>query len=97
MLSFWVNGGTAGERFALRFDKALNNVWFASLDAIDNDGPLAGNGSYGFALLGSDVSTPLANAFGKDSAWYINGSAPPGGAFNSFNDTWSLRKAGSEC
>lgn len=57
---------------------------------------IRGNGSYGFALVGSDVSTPLANAGGKNIAWYINGSAPPGGALSRPNNTWSLREAGSE-
>ena len=90
VLSFWVTSGTAGEPFAVSFDAALNNFWFADPAALDISGLATGNGSYGFALVGSGVSTPLANANGKDLAWYINGSSMPGGAFSRLNNTWSL-------
>lgn len=96
VLSFWVVSGTAGEPFAVSFDAALSNFWFADPGALDSNGLLTGNGSYGFALVGSGVSTPLVDVNGKDLAWYINGSAMPGGAFSTLKDTWSLRQVTSQ-
>lgn len=92
VLSFWGTLGTSGEPFAVSFDETLNNFWFADPGALDGNGLLVRNGNYGFALVGSGVSTPLVDAYGKNLAWYIDGSHMPDGIRSVLNNTWSLNE-----
>ena len=69
----------------MSFDSTLNNFWFADPAAANASGNITGNGSYGFALIGSAVNSP----YGNDLAWYVN--APIGPYQYRMNDSWSLQ------
>jgi hypothetical protein len=90
VLSFWAVTGTAGEAFSVSFDETLNNFWFADPGALDSNGLVTGNGSYGFALVGSNLSTTLTIRYTNNLAWYINLGNASNDALSIPNGTWSL-------
>jgi hypothetical protein len=89
--SFWVNPGTAGEPYQVSFDRTLNNFWFIDSAAVDGNGYVVSDGDYGFALLGSAITTPLAQAYGNDFDWVRDVQNNMMGGTVTMNDSWSLR------
>jgi hypothetical protein len=100
-LTMSINGNAAGSMniwsyyglapYEISFDSTLNNFWFA--DAAGWNGPNGGDGAYGFALIGSAVTTAYALSEGNNLAWVVdtpNSVAAPAYPGLSMNNSWSL-------
>lgn len=76
--------------YDMSFDRALVNFWF--VDPAAGSPPFA-DGNYGFALLGTAVTTPNALLYGRDIDYVLDvadgipAPAFPGGRMNA---SWSL-------
>lgn len=93
--SFWANPGTPGETPFISFVGASNNFWLSDPNAFNAAGNDVGNGTYGFALIGANVNTPLAQLYGNDKAWYIDSAHTPAGVYEVENTSWSLTEVSS--
>jgi len=102
-VSLTINGNSVGPfdvwgyygevDYGVSFDATLNNFWFAEEGVWDGHTYSGSNGSYGFALIGSAITTDRALNHGNDYD-YIHDQANsvpatpfPGGPMN---DSWSL-------
>jgi hypothetical protein len=98
-----INGNTMGPTniwgyygetsYQMSFDRSLANFWLVDPSA---GSPPVTDGNYGFALLGSAVTTPNALTYGndidyvRDLAHGLPGTPFPGGVMN---ESWSLAAA----
>lgn len=91
LFSYWVYAGTSGETPAISFDGTQNNFWFIDPTAVDGSGIVIGNGNYGFALVGSAVTSTLALALGANLAFVVDtaNGVPLSEVAN--NGSWELR------
>lgn len=93
IFSFWAYAGTKGEPYQISFDASENNFWFIDASSLDANGNLINNGNYGFALIGSAVTTQYTQIYGNNLAWYLNQpTTSANGVFESVNASWSLQE-----
>jgi hypothetical protein len=89
VVGFWGVVGSPPGPYTMSFDRTLTDFWFIDPNALDAGGDVAGNGSYGFALIGSAVASP----FGNNLAWDLDiahgFNVAQGNAV--MNDSWSLQ------
>jgi hypothetical protein len=88
-VNIWTYYGEAAS-YSMSADRSLVDFWFA--DPAAGSPVLVSNGSYGFALVGSAVSTPYPLFYGRDYAWVLDASQGVDSPFPGFvmNDSWSL-------
>jgi PEP-CTERM motif len=92
VIGFWGVIGLPGAPYTMSFDPTQVDFWFLDSSAFGSSGNVAGNGKVGFALIGSAVTTPLAQRYGKDLAFVLDQGTGvnPSQATTAMNDSWSL-------